>query len=308
MIRPGTAEHSANVHRSLRAFTDTCYVIAHRENVDALCATLQAEGFACRVVRGPYSSEEIALPAIIRCLVNHRNAWRHVVESEQPALVVEADFVPVFGFGSLPAPLPCVPHDPAVGFAWLYSAGSILYGFDGYGYPHGHACTAVAYLLTPAAARALVDFADAEVAKCLADRQYRAWDTYFGVYLRWERGIRNHIPALSYGEHGGIAQSEHAAAGIRAWHQADRLAGRLAFLPTYARGSRLRYALIRLRAYARGWARVVLLRYFDPRNVNHDSTRTRAYKAGYAVLRLLLPKTLVLRAGRSEAAVGAAPG
>jgi hypothetical protein len=286
--------NNKDTQASLIDVTDRCYVIAHREDVTALVTTLGSEGYSCEIVRGPYLDSETRLPAIMRCLVNHRNAWRGVAAATRPALVVEADFVPVRGLAQLPSPLPYVPNDANVGFAWLYSAGSILYGFDRYGYPHGHACTTVAYILTPAAAQCLIRFADREVGVALLDGRYRPWDTYIGIYLRKECGIVNHIPRLSYGEHGGIAQAEHAVEGIRGWHQADRLVGELPFLPLYARGSRLRFALVRARAYARAWARVGLLRYFHPFRVNADSSRSRIGLAVFTVARLILPRRFVV--------------
>ena len=200
-------------------------------------------------------------------------------------MVVEADFVPVIGLGRLPLPVPEAGPETAR-FGWLYSAGSILYGIDEFGLPHGHGNTTVAYILNRAAARHLVGFFEREIQQPEVGT-YRPWETYLGIYLRKEHGVRNYFAPRQYGEHGGIANREHRLAGARAWHEADILAGKLAFLPPYARGSRARYRARRLRGWARGFYRLVTLKFFDPRYVNEDSVRGRFAMAWFSARRLL---------------------
>ena len=271
--------------RSLGDFTDQVFVVAHREDTSQLEETLRGQRFRVDVVRGPYTDEQVSWTAAMKCLVNHANVWRRVAAgSDEWAIVVEADFVPVVQLRDRVAPLPYVAA-PHVGFAWLYSAGSTLYGFCSHGFPHGHGNTMVAYLVSRRVAAMLLDFFDREVSRN-PDGKYSLWDTYLGVFLRRERGIVNYIPARPLGEHGGTPQREHSAHGVRSWHQADILGGRLAFLPQYAGASRIKFCLYRLRAYGRGWARLVLLRFYDPRFINRDTARGRTAMALFSVSRL----------------------
>jgi hypothetical protein len=83
------------------------------------------------------------------------------------------------------------------------------------------------------------------------------------------RGIESYFPYRHYGEHGGHGNPEHAAAGLGRPHQADALQGRLAFLPSYAKGSELRFWTVRLRARVWGFLRLVTGRVLEP----HDLTR-----------------------------------
>lgn len=275
-----------NASSRLIEMTDQVFIVAHKEDTTRLESTLTAQGFKVRAQRGPYSEEQQRFSSAMKCFVNHQNVWRQVAAGTQRAIVVEADFVPVRAFGTRPSPLPDDVDDQAVGFAWLYSAGSTLYGFDRRGFPHGHGNTTVAYVLTPRAASMLLVFFDREIRKTVAGG-YLPWETYMGVYLRRECGILNYIPTYLYGEHGGLPQPEHAKQGVRAWHQADILMDRLEYLPGYAKGSWLRYLAYRLRSIARGWVRLVLLRFFDPRYINKDTSRGIIAMAWFSLARLL---------------------
>ena len=282
-MNPG--EYRSSGPATLIEMCPTVFIIAYRENTDPLENTLCGEGFAMVVQRGQYSDEEQQYSAALRCLMNHARAWKAIAKAEKPAIVVEAYFVPVRGFGRLPVPMP-QHNEPGSGFAWLYSAGSILYGFDTHGFPHGHGNTTVAYIVSPRIAGTLLDFFGREMAN-VDRRRYSQWETYLGIFLRKERDVLNYIPTYQYGEHGGLPSREHALHGVRAWHQADVLMCPLSFLPAYARGSRLRYAAIRARAIARGWARLALLRFYDPRYINADSSRGRIYMGWFSLARLL---------------------
>ena len=94
-------------------------------------------------------------------------------------IIVEADFVPVRGFGDLPVPFP--PNKSAAQFGWLYSLGSILYGVSENIYPHGHGNTTVAYVATPSAANALLDFFEREMQR--ADKGNYALGTRILVFF-----------------------------------------------------------------------------------------------------------------------------
>jgi hypothetical protein len=269
----------------LRTAIRRAYIIAHKENVIKLRSALEADGFDVEEVRGPYTPEQSKYSLQMRCLVNHANAWRIISAGKVPAIVLEADFVPVRGFAQLPLPFPYTGGAHDARFGWLYSGGSILYGFDEHGYPHGHGNTTVAYALTPKAARSLIVFFEREVA---ADGTgtYRMWDTYIGIYMRREAGILNHIPIYQYGEHGGLQNEEHRRAGIRGWHQADVLWRELCFLPNYANGWTFRYRIIRVRGWLRGIARLVTLRYWNPRFINSDTSRGLIIMAIFTLSRM----------------------
>jgi hypothetical protein len=262
-------------------------IIAHHEDTTTLEHVLRQEGFSCIVVRGPYTDEQKSFSAAIRCLINHANAWLYASKSPRPVIVCEADFVPCMGFGNLPAPFYWPPKSRSEfgRFAWLYSAGSILYGIDEEGYPHGHGNTTVAYCLSPSAAAACLEFFKSEMARPNPG-EYRLWETQLGIFLRWKKGILNHIPIYQYGEHGGVPNKEHSERGVRSWHQADIMWDKLSFIPSYAKESRIRYPFFRARAWLRGCARLATLRFYHPRYVNTDSSRGRLYMLALSVARI----------------------
>jgi hypothetical protein len=266
--------------------TNQVFVVAHKEDTSPLEIALLAQGFNVHVQRGPYNAEQQRYSSQMKCLVNHANVWRRVASGNKSVIVLEADFVPVREFSTRYSPMPNDMMDKSVGFAWLYSAGSILYGFDKHYFPHGHGNTTVAYMLSPQAAKFLLYFFERETRKVI-DSSYVAWETYLGIYLRKECGILNYIPIYQYGEHGGLPQPEHRQAGVRPWHQADILLGKLEFMPHYARKNLIRYFFFRARSYARGWVRVFLLRYYNPRSINSDTTLSRYQMAWFSIARLL---------------------
>jgi hypothetical protein len=269
------------------ALSTVCHkvvVIAYREDVRQLVSMLVGQGFDVRVQRGKYSDEETQYSRSCRCLMNHAAAWRAIAAgTDQLTIVVEADFVPCRRFADLRAPFP-VRRRPL--FAWLYSAGSILYGIDQEGFPYGHGNTTVAYVLSREAAAALQEFYEEEIARTNL-RNYISWEKRLGKFLRRRKDILNHIPMRQFGEHGGLPNPEHKQNGKRDWHQADMLAGPLAFQPLYASNNRIRYRAIRLRGWLRGWFRVMTLRFFDPRHTDADTSRGRARLAVLSVSRLL---------------------
>jgi hypothetical protein len=275
-----------SLRKNLIEMTDQVFVVAHKEDTTSLESVLSAQGFLVKVQRGPYSSDQEKYSSAVKCLINHANVWRRVKESRKTAIVVEADFVPVKNFSTRVSPLPDDKEDLTVGFAWLYSAGSILYGFDGRNFPHGHGNTTCAYMLAPHVADYLLKFFEREMSG-IKEGQYAQWETYLGIYLRKEHEVLNYIPVYQYGEHGGIPQPEHSANKVRSWHQADVLIDELAFMPLYAKGSKFLYFIYRGRAILRAWARLFLLRFYDPRCVNKDSSRGKVAMGWFSVARLL---------------------
>jgi hypothetical protein len=276
----------------LRDAVERVFIVAHREDITDLRSVLEREGFAVEVVRGPRTEEQLTWSAQMQCFANHANVWRKVSAMRGLVLVCEADFVPVKGFADLPVPFSIAPQTGGGQFAWLYNPGATLYGVDSADNLYGHGNTTVCYLFSPGCGQLLLDFFDREIAKH-GGKAYCRWETYLGVYLRWEHGIKNFFVERQYGEHGGQPNPEHALHGRRPWqywHHADLLAGRLAFLPPYARGSASRFYLWRLISRARGAVRIISLRYLDPRHIDPGQSRWKLCAIALRRLaRLLLP-------------------
>jgi len=253
--RPDLGRCEASVR--IRDVVNKIFVVAHTEDTARLQDFFKAEGFECDVVRSVPEEEPDSLTSVLKTLVGHRRVWYRCRELKEFVIVVEADFVPVVGFGAQRMPFNVNAKDY---FGWLYCGGATLYEFDTDGLALGHSSGMVACLFWSEVAHALIEFADRELAQAKPG-EYRIWDSYIGIYLRHEKGIRNALPFRNYGEHGGIARQEHTANSIRAWHQADRLIAPLAYLPQYAGGSRVKYRVIRLRAWLRSVYRLALGRY-----------------------------------------------
>lgn len=258
-------------------------VIAHKENTSPLVDSLAREGFSVLEVRGPYTPEQLHWSTISRCFVNHANSWRLVVERGVHSLIVEADFVPVVGFGLLPLPVPADLIHKSL--AYLYAVGPQFWDLPpSPNCARGHAGGGVAYVISPAVACMMLDFFDE---KCSANPSgaYYPWDSAVGYWLK-ARGIESFLPYRQYGEHGGIANPEHAKAGLGRPHQADALAGPLAFLPMYAQGSVVSFLRVRLRARVWGWIRLLAGRTVALNGYRRfESLRM----FGFAVGRLLVP-------------------
>ncbi len=248
--------------KPLKRIKDICknvYIVAHKEDTRTLENFLLCSGFGVRVFRREYTPAEQALPSQVRCLLNHRDAWQAIAEHGRAAIVVEADFVPVRGFADAYAPFD--PEVSPVAIGWLYAGGPVIYGFDRRGFAIGSSSTAVALLIMPEAASALSRFASQELTGYGSD--ILLWDTYFCHRLRGTMNVPTYIPFKQFGEHGGIANPDHNLHMARGWHQGDILLGRLAFLPLYARGSKIRFLVIRGRAVLRGLLRLLTGRFIE---------------------------------------------
>jgi hypothetical protein len=194
---------------------------------------------------------------------------------------VEADFVPVVGFGGLPVPVPVESSNNSLGY--LYSVGPQIWDLADAHVARGHGGGMVALWIPPRVASLLLEFFDEEV-RAVTPGAYSPFDTKVGYWLN-ARGIESYVPYRHYGEHGGIANPEHAGAGLGRPHQADVLQGRLAFLPTYANGSVLRFWRTRIRARLWGMLRLVSGRFLT----RHDFMRSnRLLMIRFAVGRLLV--------------------
>ena len=217
--------------------------------------------------------------------MGHHDAWSECSQQSGFSLVVEADFVPVIGFGQQTVPIP--EHMIGRAWGWLYSSGQRAYEFDGT-YIRGHSATTVAYIIDDKAASKILGFMDHEFSQ-YNPREYRPWDTYVRMYAQ-NRDVFMYLPFRSYGEHGGMPNTEHKTNQINPSHQADVLINRLHFLPSYARNSKARYFFVRARAYAKAWARLLCFRYIELPTLQTPTTDWR-YKVRFvvgAVSRLLL--------------------
>ena len=268
------------VWHSLRTAASGVVIVAHDEDTTQLRAALLAEGFSVEEVRGPYTQEQLTFSRSMRCLVNHANAWRIASSRRQPTIVVEADFVPVSGFGALPAPVPPVRWETSL--AYLYSVGPQIWDLALGGAARGHGGGMVALLIPPKVAALLLAFFQEELQNNPPGR-YSAFDSRVGYWLK-DRGVESYIPYRHYGEHGGIGNPEHETVGLRRAHRADALYGRLAFTPAYATRCQLRYW--RTRVWARVWGigRLALGRFLARRDYARSS-RLRMIR--FAVGRLL---------------------
>jgi hypothetical protein len=194
---------------------------------------------------------------------------------------VEADFVPVTGFGALPVPVPVERWNNSLGY--LYSVGPEIWDLAGVNVARGHGGSTVALWISPAVASLLLEFFDEEV-RTVRPGAYSGFDSKIGYWLL-QRGVESYIPYRHYGEHGGIPNPEHAVAGLGRPHQADVLQGKLAFLPAYARGRLFKYWRIRVRARMWGLLRLICGRYLRW----HDFRRADPWKMiRFAVGRFLI--------------------
>ena len=251
--------------KSLSDYCERAYVISHLEDTDQLESVLLSEGFASTRVQSHYDARQLTYSAAFRCLINHAKAWRLVEEANKPGVIVEADFVPVLGIGSLP--IPCPEDRLGNALIYLYATGPQFWDLAKANVLRGHAGGTVAYVIPPKVATFLLRYYDEQV---LANPGglYSTWDAEIGYWLK-ERGIQSYIPIRHYGEHGGLWNPEHRRVGLNRPSRADVMEGRLAFLPAYAQGSYFRYGQIRLQSYIYGLCRLLAGRLVAP----HDARR-----------------------------------
>jgi hypothetical protein len=247
----------------------TVIIVAHKEDTSALNASLRKEGFDVEEVRGPYSAVEINYSAAMRCFVNHANAWRRVVKYQRPCLVVEADFVPCVGFGGFMPPVRQGDLENSLGY--LYAVGPQFWDLENDRVMRGHAGGMVALYVHPHVAGLMLDFFQ-EKTSAVSVGEYSAWDSELGYWLK-KRCVESYLPYRHYGEHGGIGNPEHKAAGLGRPHQADVLASELHFLPAYAKSCRLRYVVTRVRAKIWGIIRLCAGRVMAVHDIRRGPVR-----------------------------------
>lgn len=234
-------------------------VLCCREDVTGLERSLLDMGFQVEVRRQDLPAAQANYSAQAKCLLSHVSAWRRVCEIGVPSLVVEADFVPAKNFPDLPSPAGVAQEGCC---AWLYSSAQRIYRVLSDSFASGQSATSVANYWDPAAALQAIDFGMEEEAR--HGGSYTPWDTYLRPALK-SRGVPSLlIPWRSYGEHGGLPNSEHRRFGISATHRADVLYAPLAFLPVCALGCRRRYVAQRATSRAKAILRLLSGRYVEP--------------------------------------------
>jgi hypothetical protein len=254
----------------------TVHIVAHRETTTQLETYLHTQGFT------PQVSRQIPTPAMAtyspsyRCLLNHHSIWQQIAPTDRPALIIEADFIPIQNLSQAPIPSPI--DSPNLGITWLYTCAPQLYSVTAQGHAQGFSAATVAYILTPPAAQALLTFPDRYAQT--PDR-YATWDCELAEYLT-QRGFINYIPYRNYGEHDGTPNPEHRRHGLSAIHRADLLHDRLAFPPTYATQPHHRW-LERSRARSKGLLRLLTGRYLRPKIYRNSSVPLRLLR--FALLR-----------------------
>jgi len=233
------------------------FIIAYKEPTQLLEEVLSKENFQSEVLRQEHKPEYQTYSRSYLCLMNHRRAWEKAMQETKPTLIIEADFVPVVSFGKLP--LTFNPNQSDVGVSWIYTCASQVYSVSEEGYAEGFSVSTVAYIVTPLAAKYLIELAE-EIGEKYGTNAYSSWDSDIDKFLR-KKGMQNYIPFRNYGEHGGLPNLEHYKNGLSKTHRSDVLYGKLAFLPFYAceeRGGKENFIAARVQARLKGIARLLL--------------------------------------------------
>lgn len=265
-------------------FIGKIFIIAYKEPTQQLEEVLTKECFHCEVLRQEEKAEYQNFSRSYLCLMNHRRAWEKAIQETKPTLIVEADFVPVVGFGKLPLPFYFERND--VGISWLYTCASQLYSVSDDGYAEGFSVSTVAYIVTPQSALCLIDLAD-EIRDKSGTNTYSSWDSTIDTFLR-ARKFKNYIPFRNYGEHGGLPNLEHYKNGLSKTHRSDVLYGKLAFVPLYASvegGVKIKLLSARMQARLKGIARLVTVKFLRITVIKGSSVPGRLI--GFAIRRQL---------------------
>ena len=249
-------------------------IVAWRENVDQLTEALRAEGLDPEVQRGSYTNEQTTFTRVTRVLINHREAWKRAARHQDYTLICEADFVPCTGLGSLPI---CWPLENALAWAYLYQGSPrILAAIGKRPFLRGHTAPLVAYVINAKVAEIFLRFYDHELS-LYNTHEYFAFDAHLQWFAMWQ-GAEAYMPLRHYGEHGGLPNPEHsklARLPRSGTHRADNLVAPLTFMPQYARGSKVRYIVERVRARAYGFGRLLMGRWIARTDVYDFSVSAR---------------------------------
>lgn len=266
-----TTTANQNTKKTLLDCINKVLIIAHKESTTQLETFLQNEGFQVQMLRQQTKLEYQNFSRSYLCLLNHRDAWGIASQANQPTIIIEADFVPVMGFGQLPLPFNIA--ETNIGISWLYTCAPQVYYVSSDGYAEGFSVSTVAYIVTPQSAKYLIELAD-EVTEKIGTNQYSSWDSNIDSFLR-QKQLKNYIPWRNYGEHGGLPNLEHQQNNLSKTHRADVLYHQLAFLPMYAtdkNNSQVEFFQVRLQARLKGIARLFLGRFLRIKVIQGSKT------------------------------------
>jgi len=255
-----TVTQATSQSNSLIDYVKQVFIIAYKEPTEALESCFREEGFNCEVLRQKHLEEYKGYSNSYLCLLNHCQAWQRIIQENKPTLIIEADFVPVVGISQLP--LPFNPSKKDVGIAWLYTCAPQVYYVSPEGFATGFSTSAVAYIVTPEAAKVLITLEE-KIRQNPGPKSYSSWDSTIDNLLR-EQKLKNYLPFRCYGEHGGLPNLEHYRNNLSKSHRADVLYGSLAFLPIYAQGKNstwLAFWWERLQARIKGIGRLLAGKY-----------------------------------------------
>ncbi len=272
---------------SLAESIEKTFIIAYKEPTEVLESALKQGGLNCEVLRQQHQPEYKDYSPSYLCLLNHKRAWEIAMNESKPTLIVEADFVPVTGMGQLP--LPFNPMQENVGISWLYTCAPQVYSVSPDGYAEGFSVSTVAYILTPAAAKSLLEL-EAKIRENPGPKSYSSWDSTLDGFLR-QRKFQNYLPFRNYGEHGGKPNLEHQKNGLSKTHRADVLYGTLAFTPLYAEAGKnhqLQLISARIQARLKGIVRLAVGKYLRGTVLQNSSSPQR-------LLRFAISRQLTLR-------------
>lgn len=252
-------------------------IIAYRENTDELVDFFTRSNFTCQVIRQQDNPEYEKYSPSYRCLLNHDKAWQMAMLGDKPTIIIEADFVPVINFPHLPLPFP-LDKKNEMGISWLYTCAPQIYSVSKENYAQGFSTSAVAYIVTPQSAKALLEIK--EKIRLQHGNSYSTWDSKIDEFLRNHR-FKNFIPFRNYGEHGGLPNLEHVQNGLSKTHRADVLYGNLAFSPIYADHSYPKLLLARLQARIKGIGRLITGRFIRFSVLKNSSTPMRLIRFAF---------------------------
>ncbi len=260
---------------------DQIFIIAYKESTEQLQEVLTQEGFQWEVIRQENQPEYQNFSRSYLCLLNHCQAWKQAIQADKPVIIVEADFVPVVGFGKLP--LPFNPNQNDIGISWLYTCAAQIYNISSHGF-EGFSTSAVAYIVNPQSAAYLIELA-AEIREKVGTNNYSSWDSNIDSFLR-QKNLKNYIPWRNYGEHGGLPNPEHSQHNLSKTHRADILYNKLAFMPLYAvnqKHQKLSFLKVRFQARFKGLASLVTGRFLRPKLIK--KSKQPIMLISFAVLR-----------------------
>lgn len=276
---------------TIREVVGQVLVLAYKEDVRPLLTALEEERLPASVQRIEYSSEELAYPRSSRLLLNHRLAWEKAAALPGYTLICESDFVPCRGMGDFPVFWP-VTNARAWGYLYQGSPRLLALSEGRPVYLRAHVSAMVAYVINATMAKILLEFFD-HLSATYGLTHYFSFEAFLQWFVTGKGGAA-YMPWRHYGEHGGLPNPEHAAIGkLRhgGEHRSDNLMAKLHFLPQYARGSTMRYLLVRAKWRLLGIGRLLSGRWIVETSVYDLSFRDRCRMllAGAARLAPRLP-------------------